>query len=506
MNNKQLVKTLEEEVLKIQNQVNRNSKIFLDYSKIEQMEDKILAFNESFFYGPAEKASEYNLSGISYALNGDISSAIAKFEQALQHFNHSAIVANMAKCYEKQSQFVSLNELKDQYQLEELDEYSFTKEAFLNLIYLNVDKKNEDSMYPHLLGYDFVYEKNGENQDSQKSHLVFNVPYVIWKEFYTVFIMSLQREGYEYSLNKIRNDAELFIIEVNNKPYLSETMDNEDISFYNLAEVLISKEDKELILSLYENFIIKYYLKTYNNAYKYEEMINLDPGIDDYRQFQSEKEATYGHLKSAIYNLKNNNTNPFLDLNTEEYQKGISEYRSFFPHIFSNEAIAFGLLESTFEKKLLEKVKTPSLKESLLKEFEGALSAIKHHPSSIYVHVRKSLEITCKSILMQRKEGIPNLGNNVTLNDTIKEVIKLMNKKNYLYQPILDIMGMKQKGYMSKQKFKENVHNIKNDSNKNIHYTMNETSFNQEIDSEKALELFIKNAAILSILIDEFEL
>ncbi|QDY45788.1 hypothetical protein FK545_11235 [Planococcus glaciei] len=261
MNNKQLIKTLEEEVLKIQNQVNRNSKIFLDYSRIEQMEDNILAFNESYFYGPAEKAAEYNSSGISYALNGNISSAIENFEQALQYFNHDTIISNLAKCYEKQSQFVSLNELKDQYQLEELEEYFFNKEAFFNLIYLNVDKKDDDSMYPHLLGYNFVYEKIEENQGSENLNLVFNVPYVIWKEFYNVFILSLQHKDYKYSLKKIRTDDELFLIEVNNKPYISEQMDPEYISFYNLAEVIILKEDKDFVLSLYEHFIIKYYLK-----------------------------------------------------------------------------------------------------------------------------------------------------------------------------------------------------------------------------------------------------
>ena len=150
MDDKQLLKTVEN-LLKIQNQVNRNRRFVLDYSKIKNMQNEILTFNQSFFYGPAEKAVEYNLAGISYALNGVFPSAIENFKLALQHSYHIAVAANLARCYEKQSQFGALNEMNDQYQIEQSKEYSFTKDAFLNPEYLDVDKKNQDSDYPHLL-------------------------------------------------------------------------------------------------------------------------------------------------------------------------------------------------------------------------------------------------------------------------------------------------------------------------------------------------------------------
>ena len=154
----------------------------------------------------------------------------------------------------------------------------------------------------------------------------------------------------------------------------------------------------------------------------------------------------------------------------------------------------------------MEKVKNTSLKENLLNEFQGSLFAIKSHPGSIYVHVRRSMEITFKYIFEQFKENIKIDKEHITLNDIIKEVTKIMKNKNYLYQPILDIINSKQREYMSKQKFKDYVHNVKNDANKNIHFTLYEGNSNLEIDSKKALDLFVKNTAIISILIDEFNL
>lgn len=504
------MKTLEEEVLKIKNQVNGKRSIIIDRGKIEQKENEILSFNESFFYGPAEKAVGYNSDGILDALKGDISAAIEKFKIALQHFEHETIAANLAKCYKKQSQYTAQNELSTQFRIEEIVEHSSssTTDSFLNLEYLNIDKKNDDSDYSHLLGYNFVYEKkNKDNQNSINSYLIFNVPYVIWKEFYTVFIALLQRENYEHDLNRYIEDSDLFLFEINNKPYIHEQMDREYIPFYTIAELKILEEDKDNVLNLYQHFIIQYYLKSYNRAYMYEEMNNTDPGINDYMQSQGEAEVAYGYLKSAIFNLKNNYTDPFLTLNIVEYQKGISEYRSFFPHVFSNEAIALGFIESTFEKKLLEKVKNVALKENLMKEYEGALSAIKYHPSSIYLHVRKSMEIIFKYIFEQFKQNTQLGENQNNLHGIIKEVIKHMENKKYLYQPVLDIMNAEQQEYMlSKQKFKEYVHNIKNDSNKNIHFAIDEESSNLKIDSQEALELFMKNVAIINILVDEFEL
>jgi hypothetical protein len=105
MDDKQLLKKLEDKVLKIQNQVNRNRRIVLDYSKIKQMQEEILTFNQNFYYGPAVKAVELNLAGISHALNGDLPSAIKYFKLALQHSYHKTIAANLARCYEKQSHF-----------------------------------------------------------------------------------------------------------------------------------------------------------------------------------------------------------------------------------------------------------------------------------------------------------------------------------------------------------------------------------------------------------------
>lgn len=502
MDDNKLLKTLEEEVLKIQNQVNDNREIVLDYNKIKKMQDEILTFNQFFVYGPAEKAVEFNLAGISYAFNEDLPSAIENFKLALQHSYHITIAANLARCYEKQSYFGALNELNEQYQIEQSNEYSFTKDAFLNPEYLDVDRKNQDSDCPSLLGYDFVFEKkNVNNQVQNYSYLIFNVPYVIWKEFHTVFITLLLNENYEYHLDKLIDDADLFLYEVNNKPYIHEQMDPEDIAFYPIAGLEILKEDKNAILNLYKTFIIDYYLKFYNRAYKFEEWTKKDPGIDDYFQQHRESEKAYGYLRSAIYNLKNKHKDPILQLNTEEYQKGIYEYRSFFPHVFPNEAIALGFLESTFEEKLLEKIKNTSLKENLLKEFQESLFAIKSHPSSIYIHIRRSMEITFKYIFEQFNENIKIDKTQITLNDIIKEVTKIMKNKNYLHQPILDIMNSKQREYMSKQKFKDYVHNLKNDANKNIH-----GSSNLEIDSKKALDLFVKNTAIISILIDEFNL
>jgi hypothetical protein len=401
----------------------------------------------------------------------------------------------------------ALNELNEQYQIEQSDEYFFTKEAFLNPEYLDLDMKNQDSDFPHLLGYDFVFEKkNVKNQDQNHSYLIFNVPYVIWREFHTIFITLLQNEDYEYHLDKIMDDAELFLYEVDKKPYIHEQMDPEYIPFYPIAGLEVLKGDKDIILNLFKNFIIDYYLKFYNRAYAFEEMINADPGINEYFRQHRETEKAYGHLKSSIYKLKNNHKDPILKLNTEVYHKGIYEYRSFFPHVFPNEAIALDFLEGTFEEKLLEKVKNTFLKEKLLNEFQESLFAIKSHPNSIYLHIRRSMEITFKYIFEQFKENIKIDKKQITLNDMIIEVTKIMKNKNYLYQPILDIINSKQREYMSKQKFKDSVHYLKNAANKNIHISVNEGSLTLEIDSKKALDLFVRNTALIGILIDEFNL
>lgn len=506
MENNQLLKTLEEEVLRIQNQVNFNKRLLIDNNMLEKVKDEIRTFNTSFFYGPAEKAIQYNLAGISYALDGNFFSAIENFKLALQHFEHITIATNLAKCYEKQSQYRLLDELNEQYQIEKSEEYSFDKGTYLNPEYLDIDRKNEDIDYSHLQGYEFVYEKKATVKiDSNKTCLVFNVPYVIWSEFYTVFIELLKNQDYKYSLIQLKDKGELFLMEVNQKPYIHEQFDADYIPFYLIAEVEILNEDKDTILNLYKHFIVNYYLKFYNPAYKYEEMINMDPGLDDYLQQNGELERVYGKLKSAIYGLKVKQEDPILTLNLEEYYKGIYEFRSFFPHIFSNEAIALGLLESTFEKKLIEKIKNSSLKKTLLKEFEESLLAIKSHPSTIYLHTRRSMEIVFQYISKNSDVNIQVDAKYVTLNDYIKEVIKLMKKKNYLYKPILDVMNSKQVEYISRQKFEKSVYLIKNDSNKSIHFNINE-DFSDEIDSERALSLFLKNIAIISILIDEFDL
>lgn len=55
MDNKQLLKTLEEEVLKIKNRVNRKRSIILEYSKIEQKENEILSLMKAFSMGQLKK-------------------------------------------------------------------------------------------------------------------------------------------------------------------------------------------------------------------------------------------------------------------------------------------------------------------------------------------------------------------------------------------------------------------------------------------------------------------
>lgn len=505
MVNMNILYILEEELNRMKESTRYTSTLKLDPSMLYTHQKEYSDFNQSYYYKPAEIAIMKNTQGIKSFGENDFCSSEKFFNEALTYFKHPAFYVNLAIFFQHHSKKFTLPIEFNNEHTTLLINTAFNLGMFINPCYISIDQSDFNYSSSPLHGYDYAYELISPTFNEQTSVLILNIPFIVWKEFYTLFLNNYMNPTKKYKITKLKDDSQMFLWEVRNREDFITGNMHEGITIFPLLKIELPSLEKPEFLNSFKNFILEFYLKNYNQEY-FE--IN-DSSEYWYFQAQKDNEKIYGMLKSAIHNIKNKVDNPFLNTNQREYLKGILEYRSFYPVAIPLESDLQEYISHILQEHILETVSNQDFKENLSTLLHSALKAINYDPNSIPTYLRKSIETTFKYIIFKKEHKVKK---DFNLSIAMKKYSKPLPLQNNLSEFFLDIVSIEDLQIISRQNLEKNSYDktleeINRMANKKIHFDWNQKEVSMKAISQKeAINFFLKTVYSLEVLIKAYKL